>query len=1305
MLDQFEEILKKDITKAQLLLKQIRALLDVKNKPTFNGPISITPDVRVIISIREDDLYLLEELIDNNYIQDLKANRYRLTALSIENAEEIINLGDDFFDKTQRDNIRSRIIEETTENKEINTILLSLYCYLLWHHAYDNAGDTPVKISYDDVLLLNGRKNLIADFYEKVVEKLSKEQRRKFEERLVSEGGRRLSDNIDDFQKALWGNVLEETGDQYDKYKLLVAGEYAILREFKGKTKIELIHDRIAGVIAEKVSHRMKREQNLNRLISMRNVLLPQGRALLDNSLDFGEDRTYYDTRYPWDYFVHLVDRLYDKKDHINVFQESSAPTPFADEALSNSDITLSFDSNDGNICTRDGIYKLRLTYTNDKVTKVVFLDKNSESLYIRGGYAGIEIKYDANNNYEIERKYIDKYGYPIKNKDGYAFVTFEYEDKYGEEGFPTKTLYYDENRKPCPHIFGNIGFKSAYDEDGFEYKRTFLSGDTESCPTICNVYGKEIEYDEDSLLITSIKNLNSEGEIHPDKDGYIQIRYEYDEEKQRIVRETFCDGNGTPMNGDEGYATMKMTYAQDKSYEEQTYLDAEGKPILYHGASKVFVPLDKFGRYLGLEFRDDNNQLVKEEENIYFMRWTLDDQERIISTTYRTYSNETDRTEHNWFHYDESGKHIIEKGYKDDYGVAKKEEDNESYGERIINADSQEIPMHVLLNQYGNPYKCNQGWSAYKTWTDANEDEIRMYYDANGNQIANNENVYGHRWSIKERLIIQTSLGKDGAPVEDQDGVCYIETSIDNQFKYLYNINHEPAADSDGFHGYKIEQKGNRLVKSIFNIHQEIIQYEIEEDERVNDTTIHREWEEDANHQPIGTLKETITNISCDGIKQVIEKVQNEEGQIIFNETHYNAQDYPIYRRSFKEDNTPLQENNGSFGVRYEYYRKDLPSKIYLLDADGNEYECIERTYDEQNRVIKEVRRNADGDLLMDEVGDYGTAYEYSTIDNVSVRVTISLGKESLPQMNNAGYTYKYDETNSDGKICHIRFLDENKNPIMLPDGTFGYKYYYEQNVKIESNVDQDGNLCFNKYGYAYKRIIEIDGDFQEMYFDINGQPTISTEDGCEDYGKIKSCDGSLIISVDKEGNPCINKYGYAIKTTTEDVDGDGVRILLEKYLDLDKNPTIVIDDRNLGNYGLKILISKDDDGDEVRYFIGLDRDGNNRLNNKGYLAERRVYDKYGRIIHYIYLDNNFKPMKDELDDYGTAIQYSDDGTSSRVWSLDKNMQKHNNWQGWAYMDQLTLITGEKIRLYWDLSGNQVIPKSNQSFFSRIFG
>ncbi len=243
VLDQFEEVLINHASAASLLLCQLQALVD-DNRIM---PESFFPDndFRMVIAIREDDLFRLEDCICNNHLSLLKESRYRLGNLSDKDAREIIlTPGKEIFVEQEYDLIADSIIAKVKandDNGELNTAILSLVCDQLFYKFYMPHGK---RISWQNVDAFGNDE--LELFYLRATEHFTAEQRKQLEGAIVSSTGRRKIADYEELSR-LFGNKSVD---------LLLDGRYRILYR-SGKKNVELLHDLLAKAIYET---RQKRE-------------------------------------------------------------------------------------------------------------------------------------------------------------------------------------------------------------------------------------------------------------------------------------------------------------------------------------------------------------------------------------------------------------------------------------------------------------------------------------------------------------------------------------------------------------------------------------------------------------------------------------------------------------------------------------------------------------------------------------------------------------------------------------------------------------------------------------------------------------------------------------------------------------------------------------------------------------------------------------------------------------------------------------------------------------------------------------
>lgn len=229
-LDQFEEIFLLQPKNAGILLQQINALIDDNREIPEEEGYADNTNYRFIFSIREDDLFYLEDCIDTFKLPELKENRYRLSPLSDEEASEIIRLGKDYI-PYDIDEIILKILKiSKDEGGHISTNILSLVCSQLYIQSEG-------QITLD--LVSDSKRDPLEAFYKRCMGQVSKATQKFIEDNMVDDDRRKFVP-IKAFKTI---NSLDAA--------TLMEGEYKILQYVSvGNTKcVELIHDSLARTI------------------------------------------------------------------------------------------------------------------------------------------------------------------------------------------------------------------------------------------------------------------------------------------------------------------------------------------------------------------------------------------------------------------------------------------------------------------------------------------------------------------------------------------------------------------------------------------------------------------------------------------------------------------------------------------------------------------------------------------------------------------------------------------------------------------------------------------------------------------------------------------------------------------------------------------------------------------------------------------------------------------------------------------------------------------------------------------------
>lgn len=239
VLDQFEEVLRTRKEETEVLLYQINYLMNeshaLSNRFIDGTLYRYDFNFRFVVSIREDDLYRLEDSIDNNYLSEMKRTRFRLCSLTKEGVSDVILIpGSELIDYNERREIVDTIVDiaKNEDDNSINTNLLSLICYRIYVE-YKKNNHNKISLGLVEKFI---SKNPFEQFYNEVISTLSEKEKSYIEEHLVDCMGRR--DSVP--ESIFFSNV--RSG------KYLLTGATKILQLISvssdpNNCRIELIHD------------------------------------------------------------------------------------------------------------------------------------------------------------------------------------------------------------------------------------------------------------------------------------------------------------------------------------------------------------------------------------------------------------------------------------------------------------------------------------------------------------------------------------------------------------------------------------------------------------------------------------------------------------------------------------------------------------------------------------------------------------------------------------------------------------------------------------------------------------------------------------------------------------------------------------------------------------------------------------------------------------------------------------------------------------------------------------------------------
>ncbi len=230
ILDQFEDALISNGPKVEQLLKQI--------VEWTNNDKAVSSDCHFVISLREDDLYLLEESLDKNRFNSLKLCRYRLRSICRDGAEQIIRKAG--ADVINDDKVVDKILKVLgkTSIDSFEAAELSLMCSQLYE-TMKVRGLTHISLDLVDNVGISS----IKDYYKNIIKELNltTTEVSSFEREFITENGRRNFISEHRYKKLFRRDICDQLINSQSKYR--------ILSNTNGR--IEIVHDLLANAIKD----------------------------------------------------------------------------------------------------------------------------------------------------------------------------------------------------------------------------------------------------------------------------------------------------------------------------------------------------------------------------------------------------------------------------------------------------------------------------------------------------------------------------------------------------------------------------------------------------------------------------------------------------------------------------------------------------------------------------------------------------------------------------------------------------------------------------------------------------------------------------------------------------------------------------------------------------------------------------------------------------------------------------------------------------------------------------------------------
>lgn len=266
--DQFEALFIGSRDKGSEVLRGLHTMIDDSE---LQCPESVVchneANFRIMLVVREDDLFRLEDAIDELGYRSMKNNRLRLRALTDAQAREVIEkpvdelkrqTGFSLIPDDEREEVIKRIIDiSRNRSGKVDSAILSLVCSELYSLANGGVITSRLVGQID--------KNPLGRFYSNAIRGL-KDEERLYIESLVDNRGRR---------RTVFRSNVNKYIKEPDK---LFNGENKLLQNVPGtkpadddpdNQPVELVHDLLAKAVAESKGRRRK----INRYVTRKSFL------------------------------------------------------------------------------------------------------------------------------------------------------------------------------------------------------------------------------------------------------------------------------------------------------------------------------------------------------------------------------------------------------------------------------------------------------------------------------------------------------------------------------------------------------------------------------------------------------------------------------------------------------------------------------------------------------------------------------------------------------------------------------------------------------------------------------------------------------------------------------------------------------------------------------------------------------------------------------------------------------------------------------------------------------------------------
>ena len=590
-------------------------------------------------------------------------------------------------------------------------------------------------------------------------------------------------------------------------------------------------------------------------------------------------------------------------------------------------------------------------------------------------------------------------------------------------------------------------------------------------------------------------------------KDGYARIKYQYNDNKQRIGQTYYdADGNpvlisgeadevrviwdnnqvigenywkdGKPVAGEKGYHEIRHEYTTSGKLKNEFYYDVNGNLTQstdgYAGIEKLY---NSKGREMATLYYNEQGELMLTSGKEYAYMLTIPEDDKIALT-------------------DEQQEEIPEEETTNEEIAEEETEEDESE-----DAEESLTASITYIEYYGTDRKLinlSSGYAYIIRQTDAQGRTIReQYFDKDGNNAVLNNGYDEYRQYYAEgKKPYRYEYYLNGEPVLRDNSYAAVEREYDENGNTItekyFGVDLKPAPCKAGYEMIRKEyNEGNRVSKEVY--------YDHNGEPMTNLKGVYQtayEYKENGK-----VTKETYFDaegmqMNCQDGYAGLERMYNSQGGTLAT-LYYDTTDtlmlapgkeyaFMITTLAEEREGTEKNSDEGIKTIYIEYYGTD---KELINLSTG--CACIIRQTDEQGRTVEEKYFDADRQPVVISRG-YDELKQMYHDGNKPYR--IEYYKNGVPTLYNDNYAAIEREYDDAGNIIVERYYDTTFQLALCKNGYAMIKRAYDEKKQIirEQCFDTSGEPMVNNKG-VYQTTYEYNEQgkvTREAYYDANGEP-----------------------------------------------------------------------------------------------------------------------------------------------------------------------------------------------------------------------